>query len=199
MSKCKFCGQNAGFFKSFHKECELSYILGKVDIRNKISNAITSTVDFSSCENEINNIAHTSFIPDSEISELYSFGFFSAVETFLEDGIISVEEEQKINDFKKHFKLDQDILDKYGSIQKVCKALILRDIFENKTSLTSRIVIEGTLPFLLQKDETLLWVFKNVEFYELQTKTTFEGSSQGLSIKIAQGLYYRTSSFKVTL
>ena len=188
-----------GFFKSFHKECELSYILGKVDIRNKISNTITSTVDFSSCENEINNIAHTSFIPDSEISELYSFGFFSAVETFLEDGIISVEEEQKINDFKKHFKLDQDILDKYGSIQKVCKALILRDIFENKTSLTSRIVIEGTLPFLLQKDETLLWVFKNVEFYELQTKTTFEGSSQGLSIKIAQGLYYRTSSFKVTL
>ena len=55
---------------------------------------------------------------------------------------------------------------------------------------------EGAIPFLLEKGENILWLFQNVEFYEQRTKTSFEGRSQGISIKIAKGVYYRTGNFK---
>jgi len=194
MSICKFCGQKAGFFKSVHKECEAAYNAGKIAIANKISQAIVASTDFANLDTEVNNTAQSAYIKKEELGELYGLGFDKAVETFLDDGVVSPEEEEKISNFKTHFAFDESILDRSGSLQKIVKALILRDIFDHK--IPSRLNISGTLPFLLQKDESVIWVFQNVEFYEQRTKTTFQGRSQGVSVKIAKGLYYRTGSFK---
>ena len=194
MSICKFCGQKAGLFKSVHKECEAANSNGKVTIINKISQAIEATTDFSSFDTELIEIARTAYIQKEDLNELYGLGFDNAVESFLDDGVISPEEEQKISNFKNHFTLDESTLDKKGSLQKIVKSLILRDVLDGK--IPARLNISGTLPFLLQKDESVIWVFQSVEFYEQRTKTTYQGRSQGVSIKIAKGLYYRTGSFK---
>ena len=60
----------------------------------------------------------------------------------------------------------------------------------------SKLKIEGNLPFLFQKSEYMIWVFQNVEYYEHLTRTEYHGGSQGIGVKIAKGLYYRTSGFK---
>ena len=72
---------------------------------------------------------------------------------------------------------------------------ILRDLTEGKIP-EQRIKIDGQLPFLFQKSESLIWVFTNVEFYEQRTRTEYRGGSQGVSVRVAKGVYYRTSSFK---
>lgn len=192
---CKFCGQPAGFFRSEHKECELIHSNAMVTIPKEISQSITSTSDFSNLNNEITTIAKTGFVNQNELSELYILGFDKAVEIFLDDGIIADEEEKKISSFKKYFNLDQSILNKNGSFEKVAKGLILNDIFQGKLP-EDRLNISGNSPFLLEKGETIIWIFQNVEFYEQRTKTSFEGKSQGISIKIAKGVYYRTGHFK---
>ena len=129
------------------------------------------------------------------MSELYTLGFDKAVETFLDDGVISNEERDKISSFKKYFNLDQNILNKNGSFEKVAKGLILNDVFQGKLP-DNRLNISGNSPFLLEKGETLIWIFQDVEFYEQQSKTTFQGKSQGVRFKIAKGVYYRTGHFK---
>jgi len=194
MGICKFCGQKAGLFSSVHKECVAANDAGKVTIVNKVSQAIIETTDFSKFDAEINNLAQIAYIKKEELSELYSLGFDNAVESFLNDGVVSAEEEQKIANFKNHYNFGESTLDGRGSLQKIVKALILRDILDG--NIPSRLNIAGTLPFLLEKDESIIWLFQNVEFYEQRTKTTYQGRSQGVSVKIAKGLYYRTGSFK---
>ncbi len=41
-----------------------------------------------------------------------------------------------------------------------------------------------------------MWVFQNVDYYEEKIRTRYVGGFQGVSIRIAKGLYYRTSAFK---
>src|SRR5690606_38189287 len=62
--------------------------------------------------------------------------------------------------------------------------------------LPSRLNIDGQLPFNLQKSEQLVWVFQGVDYYEQKTRTRYVGGSQGVSIRIAKGVYYRTGAFK---
>ncbi len=194
MSTCRLCGQKAGLFKSVHKECIIAHETGRSAIVNIIIEAICEGKDFPNLEKEVTNLATNSFISPDELNDLYKQGFDKSIESFLEDGIITVEEEKKISKFKNHFSLFDFVLDNSGSFQKVIKSLILRDVFEDK--IPSRINISGDLPFLLQKDESVIWIFQEVECHEQRTKTTYEGRSQGVSIRIAKGLYYRTGSFK---
>jgi len=186
----------AGLFRSVHKECEISHIKAKYDIINKISQSITSsTADYSALDNEITYSARTGYITQNELNELYGLGFDRAVETFLDDGVISAEEDKNISNYQKHFNLAQNLLNKNGSYEKVVKGLILKDILDGEIP-KARLAISGNLPFLLEKQESIIWLFQNVEFYEQRTKTTFEGTSHGVSIKIAKGLYYRTGNFR---
>lgn len=192
---CKFCGQPAGFLRRIHKECELAHSDALVSIPNEISQSITAKSDFLNLNNVITSLAKTAHVNQNELTELYSLGFDKAVEAFLDDGVISKDEEEKILEFKKYFNLNQSFLNKNGSFEKVAKGLILNDILQGKLP-DNRLDIAGNSPFLLGKDETLIWIFQGVEFYEQRTKTTFEGKSQGVSIRIAKGVYYRTGQFK---
>jgi hypothetical protein len=42
----------------------------------------------------------------------------------------------------------------------------------------------------------VLWTFENVELHEIQSRTSYVGGSQGVSIRITRGVYYRTGAFK---
>lgn len=194
MGTCNYCGLKAGLFKSVHKECVLAYEDGKANLVNIISQAINEATDFKTFETKVNTLARNAYIKTEELKELYSQGFDKSIELFLEDGIVTTEEEQKITHFRNHFNFDDEILDRNGSLQKVIKSLILKDLFEDK--IPTRLNISGDLPFLLQKDESIIWLFHGVECYEQRTKTTYVGKSHGVSVKIAKGLYYRTGSFK---
>jgi|SRR5579871_509023 len=192
---CKFCGQPAGFLSSVHKQCKLAHTNALSAIPSKISQSITSSTDFSNLNTEVANLVKIGFVSQNELSELYTLGFDKAVEIFLEDGVISDEEEDKISGYKKYFNLDQSILDKNGSFEKVAKGLILNDVFQGKLP-KDRLDISGNSPFLLEKGETIIWIFQKVEFYEQRSRTTFEGKSKGVSIKIAKGVYYKIGQFK---
>lgn len=195
MGNCIYCGRKAGFLKSKHKECEINYHDGRKKIIESICSAITNDLDFIRLENEIRTIAERSNIKPDNIVSLYIKGFDEAVDSFLDDGILTTEEEDKIAKFKSHYNFEQDIIDKNGSLQKVVKAAILRDILDGQIP-EKKLKIEGNLPFLLQKSENIIWIFRNVDFYEQRVKTIYKGKSQGVSVKIAKGLYYRTGAFK---
>ena len=109
----------------------------------------------------------------------------------LEDQLLSQEEEAKRVLLQKEFALTQAELG--GSIERVAKAAILRDV--GAGIINSRLKVEG-LSINLLKGEVVLWLFNNVELYEIKSHTSYVGGSHGVSIRIARGLYYRVGAFK---
>jgi len=193
MGKCKYCSKNAGLFKSNHKECLEKYIIGRSEIIFETEKAIMETSDFVALNSKVDSIGKNCHIYGNNIIDLMVKGFDNAVDKVLEDGILTLEEEDKISKFNKYFNMDE--INTNGSLDRIVKSSILRNIFDG-IKLESRINITGTLPFVLEKDEIIIWVYTNTQFFEQKIKTHYQGGSQGISVKIAKGLYYRTSAFK---
>ena len=96
MSTCKYCGQKAGFFKKVHSECELLHFNGTTIIVNGIYESLKTSANLQVLESEIKNTQESSFILPSEMSDLYVLAFDKTMNYFLDDGVISTEEETNI-------------------------------------------------------------------------------------------------------
>lgn len=194
MGKCKFCGNPAGLFSSKHKECEKAYESGKQQIIFEVEDSVLNGNEFPKLKESIEEIAKTSFIDENTKKQFLIDGLNQAVDKFLEDGIIDSKEEETLNSFTNYFQIEQDDLDKNNLTVKIVKALVLRDVMEGEVN--DRVGFQGNLPFLMQKSETVLWIFQDVNYYHQKTKTTYQGGSQGVSFRVAKGVYYRTGGFK---
>jgi hypothetical protein len=195
MGKCKYCEKDAGLLRSEHKECKSKYENGRLEIALILGDAISSTSDFQLVKTNIDKLALDSFIKTEGLELLYTSAFDSAVAGFLDDGILSDAEEGQLVKFQEQFSLSQDVLDKNGSFLKVVRAGILRDLTEGIVP-DSRITPDGHMPFMLQKDEKLIWIFQGVNYYEQKTRTQYQGRYSGVSLRVAKGVYYRTGGFR---
>lgn len=195
MGKCKYCGQKAGFLSKKHNECEKKHEQGKVEIIELIENSIIENQDFINLKTEVEKLAIESFIEPDEIKFQYITGFENAVEKIIDDGILSKSKEELIGKFIEQLNIPQDLLDTNDKFHLVIKAAILRDLTEGNIP-ESKIRIQGNLPFNFQKNEKLVWLFQDVEFYEQKSKTHYQGGYSGMSFKVAKGVYYRFGGFK---
>lgn len=118
----------------------------------------------------------------------------AAVESFLSDKLLDEEEESILVEYANYFGLSQKELDRNGAFSRVVKSCVLRDLCQGK--VPQRIEVDGALPFNFQKSEQLIWLFKNVEYYEDKKRREYVGGHHGASIRIAKGIYYRIGSFK---
>ena len=194
MPKCDLCGQDAGFLRKHHKECERKHDEGISGIASLGKAAALSGTGFPAFAARAEEIASSSFIARDKLRLIYVAAWDNAVDASLEDNVLSAEEEHALIAYRDHFSLSQDELDTKGSFSRVVKAAVIRDLLEDK--LPSRVTVEGSMPFNLQKAETILWFFNNVQYYEERTRTTYQGSYQGASVRVAKGLYYRVGGFR---
>lgn len=194
MGSCKFCGDAAGFLRKSHKACKQKNIEGKERIESLVASVGSVGGDLKTLDSSIQQVASTSYIDRDLVKALVASGWAKAVEIAFEDGVLSEEEEAALSDVKAHFSLSQQELDKNGAFTKIIKGAILRDVLNGV--LPQRIELQGNLPFNLQKAEQVVWLFHDVDYYEEKTRTRYEGGSQGVSIRVAKGLYYRAGAFK---
>lgn len=117
-----------------------------------------------------------------------------AINHALSDGLIEDSEESYIQQLIEELGLEKTSL-LYNSqcYQRLIKALVLRDIKDDKP-LTRVNFID--VPILLGVKESLVWVFKDTQAYVEKNKRTYVGKSQGVSIRICKGVYYRTGASK---
>ena len=118
----------------------------------------------------------------------------AAVEGALEDGLFTLDEENALNRYINHFNLSQSQTDANGAHTSLIKAAVIRDIIEG--IIPQRQNITGRVPFNLMKSETLVWVIQGVDYIEEVTRRERRGSSHGLSIRVARGIYYRPGTFR---
>lgn len=194
MGNCIYCGKPAGFLRKTHKECKQKHEQGKSEIVSLVGRVGSEGGDLKRLESSIEQVAANSFVDSKSLTALVASGWEKAVELAFDDGLLSEQEETALSELQEHFGLSQQTLDRTGSYSKLVKGAVLRDIMDGK--LPERVKVDGSLPFNLQKTEKVVWVFQDVDYYEEKTRTRYVGGSQGVGIRIAKGLYYRTGAFK---
>lgn len=201
MGTCTYCGKPAGFLKSKHIECEEQHqkreqIIkgGRALIVSEVLGAIKGTEDFSMFEQKIAQIEQSSFVPSMDRKTLLTKGWENTVEYFLEDGLLDAKEEERLMKFQKHFGLSEDDLDNNGVYTRIVKAAVLRDVLNG--IVPQRMNLSENISINFQKDEQFVWAFPGSEYLDDKTRRQFVGVSQGVSVRLMKGLYYRASAFK---
>jgi hypothetical protein len=194
MGDCKYCGKPAGLLRSVHKECQNKHDSGKAEIVSLVKAAAHDSSITGSLKTASEGIAEKHFIDKSDVPAVVIEGWEKAVDGAFEDGVLTEEEESNLVEIQSHFEFSQKELDKKGAYTKVVKGVVLRELLNGK--LPEKFVPNFNHPLNLQKDEKLVWLFQDVQCYELKTRRHYEGGSKGFSVRIAKGLYYRAGAFR---
>lgn len=203
MGNCKYCGHPAGLLMSAHKECEaehqraLSLVsAGEGKMITEIDLAISNGKNLTQLDNTLSALGAQYAVPPGKHRELLVKGWEKSVDRVLEDGILELHEEQRLMAFMQHFMLTQAELNLNGYFMKIAQAAVLRDVLEGK--IPQRAKPDSSLGVNFQKGEQFVWRFKGVKYYEDKTKRQTVGHTQGVSIRVMKGVYYRVGQFKGT-
>ena len=187
MGLCRLCHEKAGFLRSEHKAC--------VE-KQKNADPLLRDLFFKHKEDprpilaEAQKIADESFITNlqSYKTDLFSSMVHEALET---DGLTEAEE-TKLDNLLGYLGLTPE--DCKEALMKKGKGVVIREILAGR--LPQQSDVHFTTPVILRKDEQIIWAWSGVAFYEMREHKSFEGGSQGVSLRIAKGVYYRIGSFK---
>jgi hypothetical protein len=194
MGDCRYCGEPVGFLRSVHKECQTKHDFGKAEITSLVKRAAHDASAIGSLKPTSEGIAEKKFIQRSDISAAVIEGWEKAVDGAFEDGVLTKEEQTNLDEIQKLFALEQNDLDKNGAYTKLVKGAVLRELLSG--NIPEKVSVKGNFPFNLQRDEKLVWLFQGVQYYEQKTRRHYEGGSSGVSIRVARGVYFRTSGFR---
>ena len=156
--------------------------------------AAIATDDPDTHLNELAESLSTSGLPDGQRTAILIRAWEAAVEGVLEDGLLTLDEENALYRYLDHFGISNSQANDSGVHTSIVKAAVIREITEGV--VPQRQNIEGRVPFNLMKSEKLVWVMEDVDYLETVVRRENRGSSHGLSIRVARGLYYRPSTFR---
>ena len=145
-------------------------------------------------EAEIEVTAAQIGVEDADLRAILRRAVEAEVERVLDDELLTAVEERAIVAVARHFDIGRTELDRNGAWTRMVKAAILRDLTEGV--VPQRLESSGRLPFRLQKTETMIWVFHDVDYSTVRTRREFRGRSAGVSVRVAKGVYFRTGAFK---
>ena len=197
MGECRFCHKDAGLFKHEHEECRKKHEEAKASVSRTIEQCFASKTDFYTKSNEISSALTSGMITGEERDKLYVSCLDKAVESYLSDNIIDDSEYRMITRFIQFSGMQQTAINANHSLDKVVQSQVINEILQGKVP-TQRFSISGGLPFMLSRDESPVWVFRNITMHEQKTIRQTVGRTRGVNIRLAKGVYYRTGGFKGT-
>lgn len=201
MGKCVYCGESAGLFRRRHRACRQRADQATAKIEALCVNAALHEEDLESLPAAIRTAGEAANLamPDSEVRDIIAVGWGAAVKDAMEDHALSNREKRGLNRYRARFNLNEEELSKTGAFR-VFKMLSLLNVVNRgilpRPDLDSFTVEFGRLPFNFMKSEVLLWVFGDVGYGEQITHREYRGSSMGVSIRVAKGVYVRPGSFR---
>ena len=156
--------------------------------------AVEEPSDAAGALADIEAAARDGGIGTAELRDVLVGGIELAIDDALADGLLTAEEERGILAVADHFAIDHGVLDRNDAWTRLIKASVLRDLADG--IVPQRRLVDRSLPFRLQKSETLIWSFANVAYATMRTRREFRGRSTGMSVRVAKGVYFRTGAFK---
>ena len=143
---------------------------------------------------ELSKAIDQSTLSPAQRRQLLAEAWEQAVEGVLQDGVLSLDEEATLVRYLRRFNLSARDVNASGGHTDMVKAAVIREAAEGL--VPQRQEVSGPVPFNLMKSEQLVWVMEDVDYHEVVTRRERRGTSHGLSIRVAKGLYYRPGMFR---
>jgi hypothetical protein len=194
MGRCSYCGENAGFLRSYHRACEDRHNQGWEQMLDLSSQVALNPAASDDLMGELGRLQQSSYVDPDGVRRALIEGWQGAVERCLDDHLISEAEQESLSQYQERYALDREELDRNGAYTHLVQGTIIRELTEGK--IPDRVKIDGTLPFNFQKSEQLVWVFQRVPYYELRTRRQRVGGYGGVSVRVMKGVYYHTGGFR---
>lgn len=194
MGTCIYCKKPAGLLRSEHPECALKHSGALKRARSELAAALRTTVDFAPVQVQVQKYSDEGYLTSANLTDALVTEWERAVERFLEDGNLDTTEEHRLASYAEQFGLAQADLDRGGAMTRLAQAGAIRELLEGR--VPQRMKFDGDLPINLQKNELVVWAFRGVALLEDKTLRSYVGQSQGVSIRVMKGLYYRAGAYK---
>ena len=156
--------------------------------------AALATVDGDAHRNELATMLAESELSPDEQRGVLTQAWEAAVEGSLEDSVLTLDEENALISYLRRFDLSQRDVDDNGAYIDMIKSAVIREAAEGL--IPDRMHLNSRPPFNLMKSEQLVWVIDRVDYYEVKTRRERRGSSHGVSIRVAKGLYYSPGTYR---
>ena len=226
MGKCEFCGEKAGFLRWKHSECQSAHdkapdILFKellmvgeravpdsIEIKNEGKGQIAISTEYNDEKllEKLKEEVRKSFEKASQIKieetvqkDIAMQVCFRMLDNYLEDDKLDDKELGGVMRFSWICELENHENHNLLALQLDQSRVLARLAQASDPSLEMTFAafsqLDANFPLVLMKSEKVVhtaWV----DFYEERTRTSYVGGSDGVSIRVAKGAYYRTSGFK---
>lgn len=126
--------------------------------------------------------------------DMYFYMLNQAAENYMKDGLLTDDEEKRIDDYIYMLGLSTSNLPaKYqgSEISRIEQSKMLKQLQKGVIPQTNI-----AAPILLGRDETVLWCYDGVTMWQEKIKKEFVGGHSGFTFRIVKGVNYRTGSFK---
>lgn len=193
MATCRFCGKSAGMLRSVHPECQQRYDYGLGEIYGLAKGFMESGID-NGLFGEISNVCRAYRLDPSEAYLRASTAWLEAFERFISDGVLTPAEDERLAHGGRLLCITEETLRQHRVPQRIAMAHALQDLLQGR--LPSNVPRTAALPFNFQKSESLVWCFPHVQYAEERTRRQYVGGYQGMSFRVAKGVYYRVGGFR---
>lgn len=207
MGICRFCNLSAGWFHSVHQACEaedLNRRLAEEErkrdngvVRQQLVNHVVSVVKSrgSLVELEIHLLDQLEVLQlgFSDKQQVLVDAMDQLVDAYLDDDLLDPEEESILCEYKERFLLTDSAVDQKGNWTRVLKSGVLRKVMNGELP---KFLVEDGFPINFQKGESPVFLFRDVKYLEDVVRRQYQGRSQGVSLRVMKGVYYRVGGFK---
>lgn len=193
MAKCKYCGKDAGFLSSSHKECAALAKQTMTYFTDLALHVLQHGGQKEEVKQALANAARDAGLDGAQQEQAALVAVTSSLEQVLEDGIVTPQEEHNLMTVVNAVSLPMARIQQLPVWEQMIKSLVLADILNGKVPTRCE---TNPLHIVLQKGESIIWGFNGVKLHEMRTKRHYVGASAGVSVRVMKGVYLRTSSFR---
>jgi hypothetical protein len=191
VGECRFCHKSCGWLRTEHEECARRHRTAIRSVEAMFTGFLESGASPETLQQSALATASAGHVRERELREIVIAGIEEMTSMAVAAHYATAADAEKIEQAAEVFELT---LSECGAAKSTLdKSTILRAL---DTGHLPRVKVIGDNPVHLQKDETVIWVFTPASCFEIKKHVSYVGGSHGVSLRVARGVYYHTSSHR---
>jgi hypothetical protein len=193
VAQCKYCGQNAGWFKEVHEACANASRKGCSEILSVVSSAVAEGKSYADIRPKVEQAKTEGKIPAEDFHAALVNGLSSGAEKLGLAEPLSEDKHSGFLDFIRDAGLTQQELVKTNGYKAAVSSMVLWYVLHGRIA---EIADDQQHPFNLQSGEIPIMMFGSVVYSQETVSRSRQGGYAGASLPLGHGIYYHFGGFQ---
>ena len=208
MAKCRHCGEDAGFLRRAHDDCERAFKATHAAMVARVAKAVVAPdLDAEALRAELATIAAGGRVGHASTLAALAKGWNEAAARVIEKGLTR-EMEARLRAFHTAFALsERETGSMFAWLAEASHDLLRQDVRSlvrrtqgNPNALRAELLSLQSFPqrldrglFILQKSERLIWMTENIEYWKEGVERKVERTKKYTKITTSTGMKYQST------